>query len=108
MGIPWVRYFLTGVEETARDAGKRAHRLLALSQEMRQAKLPAPLVDQFFTNPYVSLGTAMTVLDVSHPTATRELKKWERAGWVREVTGRNWGKLYLAERILQAIEAPAP
>jgi len=105
--IPWVRYFLTGVEETARDAGKRAHRLLALRQEMRQAKLPATLVDQCFSNPYVSLGTAMAVLEVSHPTATRELKRWEKAGWVREVSGRNWGKLYLAERILQAIEAPA-
>ncbi len=104
--VPWVRYFLTGVEETSRDACARADRLHALWKEMRMAKMPAPLVDQFFINPYLSLGKAMSVLEVTHPTATRELKKWEEAGWVREVTGRKWGKLYLAERILQAIEQP--
>jgi Fic family protein len=102
---PWLRYFLTGVEETARDAAQRARRLLELREAMMRVTEPA-LVGQLFVNPYISIGRAAEVMKVSQPTATRTLKALEVQGWLKENTGRNWGKVYLAPRIMETLEQP--
>lgn len=104
--IPWLRYFLTGVEETARDAATRARRLLELRETMLQQADPA-LVDQLFINPYTTISKAAEVLGVSQPTATKVLKKLEAAGVLQETTRRTWGKVYLARGVLAAIENPS-
>ena len=104
--IPWLRYFLTGVEETARDAAKRARRLLELREAMMRQTERA-LVDQLFVNPYITISKAAGVLGVSQPTATKVLKKLEAGGVLKETTRRNWGKVYLAKGVLAAIETPA-
>lgn len=104
--IPWLRYFLSGVEETARDAATRARRLLELREAMmRQAE--RALVDQLFVNPYITIAKAADVLNVSQPTATKVVKKLEAEEVLRETTRRNWGKVYLAHGVLSAIETPA-
>ena len=104
--IPWIRYFLTGVEETARDAATRARRLLELRETMLQQADPA-LVDQLLVNPYIAIGKAASVLRVTHPTATKVLRKLEASGVLKEITRRNWGKVYLATGVLAALEPPA-
>jgi Fic family protein len=104
--IPWLRYFLTGVEETARDAATRARRLLELRETMLQQAEPA-LVDQLFINPYITISKAAEVLGVSQPTATKVLRKLEAEGVLQEVTRRSWGKVYLAAGVLAAIEPQA-
>lgn len=104
--IPWLRYFLTGVEETARDAATRARRLLELRETMLQQADPA-LVDQLFINPYITISKAAEVLGVSQPTATKVLKKLEAASVLKETTRRTWGKVYLAQGVLAAIENPS-
>lgn len=101
--IPWLRYFLTGVEQTARDAADRARRLLELREKMARLTDHA-LVDQLFVNPYISIAQAAAVMGVSQPTATRVLKRLEAGGWLKETTGRNWGKIYLAQKVLAALE----
>ncbi len=104
--IPWLRYFLTGVEETARDAARRAHRLLELREKMLGHSERA-LVDQLFSNPYISISKAAKVLGVSQPTATKVLRKLEAGGILQEITRRTWGKIYVARAVLSAIEQPA-
>jgi Fic family protein len=104
--IPWLRYFLTGVEETARDAATRARRLLELRETMLQQAEPA-LVDQLFINPYITISKAAEVLGVSQPTATKVVRKLEADGVLQEVTRRSWGKVYLAAGVLAAIEPQA-
>ncbi len=101
---PWLRYFLTGVEQTARDAAERAHRLLALRESLLRQTEPK-LVDQLFSNPYVSNGKAAQVMGVSLPTATRVLRRLQEKGLLTETTGRNWGKLYLAQGVLDALSS---
>jgi Fic family protein len=104
--IPWLRYFLTGVEQTARDSADRARRLLDLREKMALLADRA-LVDQLFVNPYLSIAQAAEVMGVSQPTATKMLKGLEAKGWLKETTGRNWGKIYLAHKVLAALEKPA-
>lgn len=103
--LAWFRYFLTGVEQTARDAAGRARRLLELREEMLK-ETDRALVDQLFVNPYISIANAAHVMDVTQPTATRTLKNLEAKGWLKETTGRSWGKIYLATFILAALESP--
>ncbi len=103
--IPWIRYFLAGVEETARDAATRARRLLELREGLMRQTDHA-LVDRLFANPYISIAKAAEVMGVSQPTATRVIRELEAKGIMKETTGRNWGKIYLAVGVLAAIEPP--
>ncbi len=87
-------------------AATPARRLL----ELRETMLPqadAALVDQLLVNPYIAISKAATVMDVSQPTATKVLRKLEAAGMLKEITRRNWGKVYVAPGVLAAIEPPA-
>ena len=62
------------------------------------------LIDQLFVNPYISIARAAEVMEVSQPTATRTLKALEAKGWLKENTGRTWGKVYLAPKIMEILE----
>lgn len=106
--IPWVRYFLTGVEETARDAAARARRLMDLRESLlRETKGAKAIVDQLLTNPYITIGTATKVLEVTAPTANRLIRELQAKGLLRETTGRKWGKIYVATGVLEALEQRA-
>lgn len=106
--VPWLQYFLAGVEVTARDAASRARRLLELRERyVRETKGATALVDQLLTNPYTSIGKVSELLDVSMPTATKMLKELGAKGLLKETTGRNWGKVFVASEVLAVLEYPA-
>jgi Fic family protein len=106
--IPWIRYFLAGVEATAKDASARAQRLLDLRETLfRDTKGAPALVDQLLTNPYITIATVTKVLDVTTPTATRLVRELESKGVLRETTGRSWGRIYVAPGVLTALEQRA-
>jgi Fic family protein len=46
------------------------------------------------------------ILKVTDPTARAALGVLESAGLIQEVSGRRWGRQYLARAVLKAIEAP--
>jgi len=107
----WLRYFLTGVAETARKAVRQAAQLMHLRERLRRKLVTRPraltLVDELFKNPYVDVARARTLLHVTTPTARKVIQALEDEGVLKEVTGRSWGRLYLARPILKAIEQPA-
>jgi len=63
-------------------------------------------VDELFVNPYLTVSRAQRILQVTNPTARKDVRFLESAGVVSEVTGRAWGRLYLSRPILSAIENP--
>jgi hypothetical protein len=80
------------------------------------AFVPAPLgrkpnalklLDELFVNPYITAARAVRVLGVSGPTARHAIALLQAEGVLGEMTGRSWGRIYLARPILQAIEARA-
>ncbi len=106
----WLIYFLNGVRWSAARASRQATQLLDLREHLR-AKLDAlpkalPLVDALFTNPYVNPPRLQKLLGISDPTARAMIVKLENLGVLREVTGRAWGKLWLADAVLKAIDDP--
>jgi Fic family protein len=104
----WIRFFLTGVVEIASDAGSQAERLMVLREEFRQtmrAKGKAlALIDYLLTNPYITVGRAQQILQVTQPTARSAILALQDAGIIIERTGRSWGRIYVAPRILDAID----
>jgi Fic family protein len=102
----WIRYFLRGVSVQAREAADLADRLLALHnryrEELQAQRVTAnalALIDALFENPLVYTKRAETALGVSAPTARATIKTLEEQGVLREITNRNWRKLYQADEI---------
>jgi Fic family protein len=61
---------------------------------------------RLFVNPYLTVGRAMSVLAVTHLTASRAISILEKAGILKEASGRRRGRIFLATEILDALEKP--
>jgi Fic family protein len=108
----WVRYFLAGVVETAQEGVRQAAQLMDLREASRRRLRDKPkaygLLDHLFVNPYITVARAAKLLKTSNPTARQAVGLLQKAGVLEEVTGRSWGRLYLARPILAAIEEAKP
>jgi Fic family protein len=106
----WVAYFLTGVEQTSRRALTQAKQLLKLRADLERRLRETPrlvaLVDGLFLNPYLTVARAQKTLGVSNPTARQAVQRLHDLGIIVELTGRDWGKVFVARPILKAIETP--
>jgi Fic family protein len=107
----WLRFFLLGVEQTARSAVRQASRLMDLREAYRGRLSRKPnalrLLDDLFINPYLTAARAVQVLKVSDPTARQAIGLLQGEGLLEEVTGRSWRRIYLARPILEVIEERA-
>lgn len=110
----WISYFLRGVASSAAEAIRHADALLALREQLRnrteiRSKHRAQnLIDLLFRNPYVTTSRAAKLLNVSDPTAKKSILLLESLGILREITGRRYGRTWLAEPVRSAIEHPPP
>lgn len=104
----WIRFFLEGVADTSSEAVGRSWRLMDLRERHREKLRDRPraqrLLDALFVNPYGSVARAERLLGVSNPTARQAVRQLQEAGMLEEVTGRSWGRLYLAKPILRILE----
>ena len=106
--LGWLHFFLAGVEQTARAAVRQASRLMDLREFYRQRLSRKPnalkLLDELFVNPYLTATRAAQILGVTAPTARQAIALLQQQGLLGEMTGRSWGRIYLARPILEAIE----
>lgn len=112
---PWIRFFLVGVAEQAEDALERSNRLLELRetyhrrlQAARASWLPLKLVDDLFVHPALTVATAAQTLKVTRRAAQLNVDKLREAGILREVTGRQRNRVYVAEEIVSLVERELP
>lgn len=104
----WLDFFLTGVKETADQAGSAARRIVALFRE-HEGKIntlgrPAASVLRVFQhmqrNPIVSIPAAAQRIGISAPTVAKSLDHMRQLGILREVTGRERHRLFVYEQYL--------
>jgi Fic family protein len=104
----WLRFFLAGVEETARAALRQAGQLMDLREGYRSRLRPKPnaltLLDALFLNPYTTVARAARILGVSAPTARQAVLALQGEGMLQEVGERAWRRLYVATPILTILE----
>jgi Fic family protein len=106
----WLMFFLAGITETAKQALYQTGMLMNLRekyhQQLREAPRAASLVDELFINPYMTVTRAEEILRASNPTARKAVDQLVKQGILKETTGREWGKIYLAVEIAEAIQNP--
>ncbi|MEN9573390.1 MAG: hypothetical protein RL514_1245 [Verrucomicrobiota bacterium] len=108
----WVRFFLRGVAEQARDAINRSEKLLALwqayrgkLQSARSSALLLKLVDGLFDRPFLSFVKAEKSLGVTFRAAQLNVLKLVDAGILRERgEGRIYGRIFVAHEIMAVLE----
>ncbi len=110
----WLRYFLEGVRVQATEAVDDAKRIVSLLEDYRQQLIvdrarsaTRELLDCLAANPYVTVREAQQWLGVSDPTARAAIDDLVGYGILTEISGRRWGKLYLAEELLSALRGDA-
>jgi len=103
----WFRYFLAAVRDTARSAINQSQSILELRDTFRK-KLHKQhkamlLLDSLFTNPYTTVSRAALQLGVTAPTAFKTIGFLEKVRMLEEVTGKGWGRVWVAKPILEAV-----
>lgn len=108
--VPWIRFFLQGILEISTEGGQQAKELHRLREQYRAQLRDKPnalgLIDDLFTNPYMTISRAAKVLDKTHPTAKAAISVLEERGVLTEITGRQWGRFYVCRPVLDALEKP--
>jgi len=108
----WVSFFLRGVTEQAHDAIRRSEKLLRLwqsyrskLQSARSSALPLKLVDQLFSQPYLTVGQAKDLLDVTHRAADLNVKKLVEAGILHEEPLQIYNRIFVARGVMAVLDA---
>ncbi|MEX0675776.1 MAG: Fic family protein [Pirellulales bacterium] len=99
----WLKFFLRGVVEVARQAAETAKRILDMRashlETVRKARPKGStnalrLLDLLYMAPYQSASATSETLKISVPTANSLLSTFQGIGILREVTQASWGRIY--------------
>lgn len=106
----WVRFFLSALEWSAREAAVTVRKVAAIRDELTRYAKEIPgtsmskLVHILFATPVISIRAAAARIGVTYNPANQVLRKLEADGWVREISGKRRGKAYRFDRYLEALE----
>lgn len=113
--LGWIRFFLRAVAVQSRAATARGGELLDLwmayrsqFQNVSHSSNLLKLVDLLFERPAVTNRIAAEVLGVSSPAAQSNIEKLVEHGVLKEVTGRQKRRVYVAQPVVDVIEKDDP
>ena len=102
----WVRFFVQAVKARAQAAADTIDRLIGFSQQVSEAMKDAgargavhDLAVNIIGYPIMSVSKVANDLGVSYPTASSAINRLEEAGFLREITGGNYGRRYICDRV---------
>jgi Fic family protein len=97
----WLRFFLTGVAEVAREAEGKARRIVQLREQVRQSAQEARfnatamrLIDLLFERPMINVNAARDQLGVSYVAANGLIGELRKIGLLSEVTGGSRNRIF--------------
>jgi Fic family protein len=97
----WLRFFLTGVAEVAREAEQTARQIVELRERLRHAAQSTDmsvntlkLLDHLFEQPVINVKEAQRRLSVSFPAANGMVNELQRVGVLTEVTGGRRNRMF--------------
>ena len=99
----WVDFFLKGVVDIAGSAMDTARQILELQSRHRrllwEKKISSPIavgiLEQLFYTPVVSIGQTAGQFDISYQAASTIVAQLEKAGILRETTGKKRDKRFV-------------
>jgi len=109
----WLRFFLRGIVQTAREATETAERIFELRESHRSQILERglgsnglKLLSNLFERPLVNIKLAAALLDSTFPTASRVVSAFEDLEILQEITGQRRSRIYRYEPYLSLFDEP--
>jgi Fic family protein len=97
----WLRFFLTGIAEVAREAERTARQIVQLREDVRQraqdARMSASssrLLDQLFERPVINVTAAAQELEISYVRANVLIRELCELGVLSEITGGSRNRIF--------------
>lgn len=107
----WLRFFLRGISEQARDGVVRMERLQVIRMKYqsiviadRNPERMSAVVDFLFIRPILSVRQASDGLGIPFKTVCDYFEKLVQSGQLREITGYARNRIYKADEIFRVVE----
>ena len=108
----WLKFFLAGIQEIALQATDTAREILSMVQEDRSKLLEigrgagsALQIHQYLEKkPLAVIPEMVKELNLTTPTVTAALQNLESLGIVREITGKQRGRVFVYDHYLKILE----
>ncbi len=112
----WIKFFLTGVAETAANSKQTFEKIVELRRECEEKILQlgkrAPkgqaLLRHLYSQPVMSANQIAARLDITHQSASSLIRTFEKMGILRETTGRKKDRLFIFSEYLRLFSTPTP
>lgn len=109
----WLRYFLQAVRAQADDAVSRSRQLISIREDYygeaikERSNLPR-LVEIIVRNPFVTVRSVQSQLDLTNQGARNLIRNAENRGWLRSLGSRGRGgrERWYSPAILNVMETP--
>ncbi len=106
----WIRFFLTGVLETAKNSRETLEKIIDLRKKyentiekgmgVKRQKLGKELLRHLFSQPVVTIRDIESMLSVTFPTASAIANNFEDLGLFTEKTGRKKDRIFYLKEYL--------
>ncbi len=98
----WVKFFLVGVSETARNGKLSFEKIIELRQKSedkiitlgKRAKLGQELLRVLYKHPVLNVKQIQEKLKITHPSANSLVAGFEKLGILKEITGYKRNRLF--------------
>lgn len=108
---PWVQFFCEAVRAQAEDGVRRIDDLQAVRAEFLQMLradgargVVLDIAEDLIGYPVITPSRAASLHGVTYPPANNAIQRLERLGILREITGANYGRTYVCDRVMRIIE----
>ncbi|PUZ30212.1 IclR helix-turn-helix domain-containing protein [Chitinophaga costaii] len=100
----WLKFFLTGIIETAKTAIDTLHRIISLQNRLEKEtiislgkRIPnaSALLQYLYKQPIVTASDIIQHLDITKPTAHTLLKNFTTLGILKEQTGYRRNRVFV-------------
>lgn len=108
----WLKFFLTGIVETAKQGVLTFDGILQLQKLMEQRLKPfgnrasdaLKVIEHMYSRPVVDAGTVADIIGKSNVSAYKLIADMEKAGIIKEMTGAQRNKVYLFDEYLELFQ----
>ena len=108
----WIKFFLVGVEETAKNGRLTFEKIIALrcksEQKImslgRRAKIGQELLKHLYSNPILNTKQITEKLQITHPSTNTLVKQFEKIGILKEITGFKRNRFFMFSEYFKLFE----
>jgi Fic family protein len=107
----WIKFFLSGISETSEEAAQTAKEIIRLKEDLLKkiyeksisSMYSVKLIDLLFEIPVIDVRMILKEIKMHKDTAAQLLKKFEDAGIIKEISGKQRYKKYLFKDYIDII-----